>query len=146
MMPLLMSSTWLYLCFFNCLLPGDPLSLGLLLLSINPFVVLSLFSPIASCFLLCPWWDLYYTSCFTFSYLMQEFLSSSLHISPCSQDCQINFNIKVALYSIPSSDLISSLFFCLILLFWHVPSPFLMSDHLCVTLWPTLLTMCIFFI
>lgn len=45
----------------------------------------------------------YCPSCVTCSYLMQEFLSSFLHVLPCSQDSQINFNLNVALSPLLSS-------------------------------------------
>lgn len=61
------------------------------------------------------------SSCVTCSYLMQEFLSSFLHVLPSSQDCQNNCNLKVAL-----SPLLPAPFICSHLL------SFLSLSHLVV--------------
>lgn len=106
--------TWLYWIFYGQYISSRS-SLPLFLF-INPPVVLSFF-PSASRSLLCAWWDLYCTSasssCVTLSYLMQEFLSSSLpFLPPCSQDCH-NFRLKVASSSHFLSGFLVNLFISL---------------------------------
>lgn len=79
----------------------------------------------------------YCTSCVTCSYLMQEFLSSFLHVLPCSQDSQINCNLKVALSPLLSSPPIwlTSLHQSFSHLFVVVKVFLCSSSHLIISVW-----------